>query len=167
MAISTRHLQFIKLVAKGISQQDAYLQTSSNKSITFATARAEGSKLAKKYKDEIDAEIEKKNDIITKAGESKDVQKAVNEIVSEAEADAKAFRILTENDLVDDFHVYFGEVKTFQRKPTQAEIIKAYAAYCLRFGKNATAKTSLSFDNPLTVTNEEIKKIANALDNIV
>lgn len=167
MAISARHLKFIKLVAKGISQQDAYLQTSSNKSITIATARCDGSKLAKRYKAEIEAEIEKKNDLINKVGDNKTVQDAVNEIVTEAAADAKAFRILTENDEVEDFHIYFGEVKTFTRKPTQAEIQKAYALYCLRFGKNATAKTSLSFDNPLTVTSEEIKKIANALDNII
>ena len=138
--ISKNHIKFIKLVAKGHTFQEAYSITSDNKSITKATARAQGSKLAKKYATEIQQAKEKDATIVSAAIDTNTAQNALKSIVSQADADAKAFRILGENDLVVDYYYVMGMPKEFTRKPTQTEIQKSFALYCLRFGSNAATK---------------------------
>jgi Ulp1 family protease len=169
MKISAKHIKFINLVSTGVSQQEAYLLTSPNKNLTKTTARVEGSKLAKKYANEIQLSREKAAEAVESANDTKDAQDALKTIVNQANADAKIFRILSSDDIVEDIVVVSGKVQVVKRKPTQSEIQKAYELYCKRFGSYAPNQVGHTFNNPLplTATKEEIKKIANALDNIV
>ena len=145
--ISQKHLEFIRLVSKNVLQRDAWRQASGNLTASDKTAAEKGSKWAKRFAKEIQAAREAASKAIEIAYQNKEVQDALVNIPSEAQADAKAFRILTENDLVDDSYVIGFNKETkkltvapFQRKPTQAEIQKAYDLFCKRFGKNSPAK---------------------------
>ena len=140
MKISAKHIEFIDLVSKGISQQEAYLLTSTNKSLTKATARVEGSKLAKKYAKEIQLRKEKAAEVVMAANDETQAKEALKSIVDQANADAKIFRILSSDDIVEDIIVVSGKVQIVKRKPTQSEIQKAYELYCKRFGSYAPTK---------------------------
>ena len=142
--ISKNHIKFIKLVSKGHTFQEAYSITSDNKSITKAPARAQGSKLAKKYATEIQQAKEKDAKIVSDTIDTNTAQIALKSIVSQADADAKAFRILGENDLVVDYYYMNGKPTEFTRKPTPAEIQKAFENYCKRFGSYAPTKNALT-----------------------
>ena len=138
--ISAKHIKFIKLVAKGTTYTEAYLITFHNKTVTKSTARVQGSILAKKYATEIQQAKEKDAKVISDTIDTNTAQIALKSIVSQADADAKAFRILGENDLVVDYYYVMGKPKEFTRKPTPAEIQKAYENFCKRFGSNAATK---------------------------
>ena len=138
--IIAKHIEFINLVSKGVSQQDAYITTSPNKSLTKATARAEGSKLAKKYANEIQQAKENAAKVVKDAFDSDTAKTALKSIVDQANADAKIFRILSDDDIVEDIVVVGGKVQIVKRKPTQAEIQKSYDLYCKRFGSYQPTK---------------------------
>lgn len=146
MKISAKHIEFIDLVSKGISQQEAYLLTSTNKSLTKATARVEGSKLAKKYAKEIQLRKEKAAEVVMAANDETQAKEALKSIVDQANADAKIFRILSSDDIVEDIIVVSGKVQIVKRKPTQSEIQKAYELYCKRFGSYAPNRTEITGD---------------------
>ena len=138
--ISAKHRKFIKLVAKGTSYKEAYILTSDNQALTQDSAKVQGSLLAKKYATEIQQAKEKDAKVISDAIDTNTAQIALKSIVSQADADAKAFRILGENDLVVDYYYVMGKPIEYTRKPTQTEIQKSFALYCLRFGSNAATK---------------------------
>ncbi len=67
MQISKAHTEFIRLVANGENQSDAYSLTSPNKSLTKGTIKVESSKLAKKYAKQIAEQRQKNKDIVDSA----------------------------------------------------------------------------------------------------
>lgn len=142
--ISAKHTEFINLVAKGTTQQEAYILTSTNKNLTKATARVEGSNLAKKYALQIKEQRQKDADIVTAANDTNTVKTALKAIVTQAEADQKAFRVLSDDDAVEDTLIINGKAEVIYRKPTQSEIQKSYDLYCKRFGSYASQKIEMS-----------------------
>ena len=54
MKKTPQHIEFIRLVANGLGNSEAYSLTYPNKSLTKGTLKVESSKLAKKYAKEID-----------------------------------------------------------------------------------------------------------------
>ena len=152
--ISSKHIEFINLVVKGVSQQEAYILTSTNKHLTKPTARVEGSKLAKRYAKEIQERKEIDASIVTDAANKYEAISALKSVVEQAKADAKVFRILGDDDNVEDVIIVAGKVQTIERKPTQGEIQKAYDLYCKRFGSNAPTKTALTNTN-----GEDVKQV--------
>ena len=140
--ISAKHTEFINLVAKGTTFQEAYCITSNNKTITKATARVQGSILAKRYVIEIQETKKKDADLVSAASAKYDAQFALKSVVDQANADAKAFRILGDDDIVEDSIFVAGKVEIIKRTPTQGEIQKAYDLYCKRFGSNAPTKVA-------------------------
>ena len=130
-----------------MSFQQAYTLTSlkknltkPNKTLTSASARVEGSKLAKKYALEIQQEKEKSANILIAANNTKEAQDALKSIVEQADVDAKLFKILGDDDMVNDIYFAFGKPIPFTRKPTQGEIQKSADLYYKRFGSFSATK---------------------------
>lgn len=142
--LSAPHKKFIQLIAKGFTQQKAYTTSFSNKTPAKATASSEGSVLAKKYAVEIQQEKERGLLAQTDAYETDEAQKALKSVVSQANADTKSFRILGQDDLVDDYYYLRGVPTHYLRKPSQIELQKSYALYCARFGSNASNKLDIT-----------------------
>lgn len=82
--LSKKHTQFIALVAGGETFERAYA-TTCNKKATSANARSSGSKLAKRYKENIQSEREKLQKVITQATESNIVKEALKTVLGKAE----------------------------------------------------------------------------------
>ena len=73
-----------------------------------------------------------------------------SKIITQFQADAKVFRILGEDDMVDDMIIVGSKYSPIKRKPTQKEIQDAYKLYNLRFGSNAAFNLNVSnADQPL------------------
>lgn len=142
-----KHLEFINLVAKGVTQYEAYALSVGRKGLSKVCCEVKGSVLAKKYALQI-AELKAKDlKVVQDAFNAKEAQIALKSIVTQAEADAKAFRILSDDDDIDDkvVNAVTGKSYPFKRKPTPAEIHKAYELYCRRFGSFATEKHEHTF----------------------
>ena len=140
--ISAKHIEFIRMVAQGVAQSDAYKATVGNPKATSDMVKSKASNLAKKYIKEIQQAKEKAAALVDAAHSSNVAKNALKSIVTQSEADAKAFRILGENDIVEDIIVVTGKVQIVKRKPTQAEIQRAYDLFCKRFGSNAPTKVA-------------------------
>jgi len=82
--ISKQHRKFIELVAGGELFGNAYA-TICNKKTTPANARSNGSKLAKRYKNEIQSERETLQKAISHAHENEAVKTAFKSVLSKAE----------------------------------------------------------------------------------
>ena len=155
--LSIEHLEFIRLVANGSTQKEAYRLSYPKKSLSNGTCEVESSKLASKYAIEIAQEKQKHQQLIQQANETEASQNAQNEvlenaakIVTQFQADAKVFRILGEEDMVDDMIIVGSKYSPIKRKPTQKEIQDAYKLYNLRFGSNAAFNLNVSSgDQPL------------------
>lgn len=78
------HIKFIQLVAGGETFERAYA-TTCNKKTTSANARAMGSRLAKRYKKDIQSEREKLQNAISYAHENESVKTAFKAVLSKAE----------------------------------------------------------------------------------
>jgi hypothetical protein len=143
MKISAKHTEFIRLVANGTNQSEAYILTNPNKNLTKGTIKVESSKLAKKYADLIAKEKKNIADIITSTKDSEVVQKALNDIVSQAEVDAVVFRIFKPDELVEEIMIIGGKAQVVKRKPTQSELQNAYDKYNKRFGSYAPTQTKI------------------------
>lgn len=140
MNIPKNHREFIRLVADGTDQDEAYKLTSTNTSLTMATCRVNGSKLAKKYALEIQESKEKASAIVEQANNDKDVQKALKSILTKAEVDAKLCNII-KGDL-QEVQMLNSQGKVFKAKvsPTISERTKAIEVYYKRFGLNEAEK---------------------------
>ena len=119
--IPINHLEFINAVAKGETQETAYTTTIGNNNTTTSTARAQASKLAKRYALQIQEAKENISKVITQANESKVAQKALKEILSVAEVDS----ILCESIINPESEV--GKLMAIDK-------------YYKRFGHNAPLK---------------------------
>jgi len=123
--ISLKHKEFIRLVAEGNTQGNAYQLTLANKTITPASARAKGSELAKKYAKEIQQLIEKKAKAVESVHENKDVQIALKSILTQAEVDAKLCEIILKTKFDGDR-------------------LRAIEVYNKRFGSNAPIRNDMN-----------------------
>ena len=155
--LSIEHLEFIRLVANGSTQKEAYRLSNPKKTLSNGTCEVEGSKLAAKYATEISQQKQKHQQLIQQANETEASQNAQNKVLENAskiitqfQADAKVFRILGEDDMVDDMIIVGSKYSPIKRKPTQKEIQDAYKLYNLRFGSNAAFNLNVSnADQPL------------------
>lgn len=135
MKAEQKQKEFIRLVANGLPQAKAYLHINPNASAN--TAKEAGSRWAKRF----NREIQEQKDIVKKAIESSsEIKDAVANIVTQIEADEIAFRILKQGETVEEIMVIGGKAQVVRRKPTQAEIQRAYQLYTIRFGTNAVTK---------------------------
>jgi hypothetical protein len=146
MNIPKNHKEFIRLVADGTAQDEAYRLTSPNKSLTKATSRVEGSKLAKKYALEIQQAKEKASDIVEQANNDKDVQIALKSILTKAEVDAVNSSMIKGELYQVQMVNSQGKIWKAMVSPTIAERQKAIDTYYKRFGLNEAQKQELTIN---------------------
>ena len=145
--ISAKHQEFIRLVAKGVNNMEAYKSiqsiTKHNQSITKGTAKAQGSKLAKKYALEIQQAKEKDAKLIEGVKDNETLKTALNGILSQAEADLINSKILNGTLEVEKIVIIAGKAQKIMVKPSHSDISSAYDAHNKRFGSNAPVKTEV------------------------
>ena len=146
MNIPQKHKEFIRLVIDGVNQDEAYRLTSSNKNLTMATSRVEGSKLAKKYALEIQQAKERASEIVEQANNDKDVQTALKSILTKTEVDAKLCEII--NGDLQEVQMLNNQGKVFKAmiSPTLSERAKAIDTYYRRFGLNEAQKQEVTIN---------------------
>jgi hypothetical protein len=146
MNIPQHHKEFIRLVIDGTDQDEAYRLTSTNTSLTMATCRVNGSKLAKKYALEIQQAKERASEIVEQANNDKDVQIALKSILTKAEVDAKLCEII-KGDL-QEVQMLNSQGKIYKAKisPTIGERAKDIDTYYKRFGLNEAQKQELTIN---------------------
>ena len=142
--LTAKHRRFVQLVAQGETIVKAYLLTTGNKKQTNATARVNGSKLAKKYAKEIETARENINNAISQAKESEVVEQALKSILSQAEVDAKLCTIISGEFEIEEYAYSDGARYKTTRSPNANEVVKAIDVYNKRFGANAAQKVELS-----------------------
>lgn len=85
MSLSPKHKDFIKKVADGLTQSDAYRLSIGKDGVSKSVCEVKGSQLAKKYAKEIDLERKRVSDIVNHASDSKVVENAFKDVLSKAE----------------------------------------------------------------------------------
>lgn len=140
MKITAKHAEFIKLVANGTSQTDAYRVTSGNKLVTSSVAKVKGSQLAKKYVLQIQEARENAQKVIDQANKEKEAEIALKQILTQAEVDAKLCKIIN-GELIEVQQLnQQGKVFKALITPTISEQRAAIETYNKRFGSNAAEK---------------------------
>lgn len=119
------HIEFIRLVANGTTQSEAYRATVGNPKATIDSVKSKASNLANKYAKEIDVERKRVQDIVTSIKDSEVLKTALNGILSQAEVD---------KHLCD----------SISNAESGMEKLKAIDIYNKRFGSNAPVKTHLT-----------------------
>jgi hypothetical protein len=120
--ISPKHQEFIRLVANGANQKEAYRVSIGKSGVSDSTCEGKSSNLAKKYAKEIDAERKRIQDIVTSTKDSEVIKTALNGILSQAEVD----KALCDSIINPE---------------NGSEKLKAIDLYNKRFGSNAPIQT--------------------------
>ena len=142
MRATAKHTEFIRLVANGTNQSEAYRATVGNPMATLSAVKSKASNLAKKYANEIQQERERTRKVIEEAHDIKDVQNALNKVLTQAQVDAELSEIITGNGVVEKIVVVAGKIQVIKScKPDHADKLRAIDIYNKRFGSNAPTKT--------------------------
>lgn len=138
--IPKKHQEFIRLVAQGMPQNEAYKATSNNPKATAKTAKEQGSKIAKRYALEIQQAKERAAKIVEEANNSEVAQNALKSVLTQAEVDAELSKII-KGELIEVQQLN-SQGKVFKAKitPTIAERRAAIETYNKRFGSNLAIK---------------------------
>jgi len=160
---SKAHKEFIRLVANGEPQSDAYKATVGNPKATTAAVKSKASNLAKKYAKEIDTETKRLQVLATSIKDDKVVQEALNSILSQAEVDAELCSIVSGTAMVEKIIVVAGKVQVIKSaKPDHGDKLRAIDLYNKRFGSYAPIenKVAVTNINLSTLTYEQLKDLA-------
>ncbi len=144
MSPNAKHLEFIRLVSRGIQQEDAYRTTIGNKNTTSGSARSQASKLCKRYAKEIATAKEKAASIIEHANKTKEAEKALKLILTQSQVDAELCNIIKGESYVEKLFVINGKLQKTNSKPDHTDKLKAIDLYNKRFGSNAPVKQDLN-----------------------
>ena len=147
MRLPAKHIEFIKLVASGGNQSDAYKATVGNPKATSAQVKSKASNLAKKYAKEIQEAKKKAQSIVDKAADTKEAQIALKEVLTQAQVDAELCKIISGVSEVEKIIIVAGERQTVMCKPDHSDKLKAIDLYNKRFGSNAVQKHDLNVTN--------------------
>lgn len=157
-----KHTEFIRLVADGVGQSEAYRVTCGNLSVTSNVAKVKGSQLAKKYANEINQERERLKKVVEAAqyGKVSDIaEKRIMDSVERmewlsklADGSIKAVRPI----------VVGGELVEYSEEPSHSDRIKAIAELNKMDGSYAPTKTESTVTDtrpPSTITMPDGKVI--------
>lgn len=138
--ISSKHSEFIRLVASGETQWKSYKLSFPKKNLSKKTCEVEGNKLAKKYALQIQQAKENAQKVIEQANKEKEAQIALKQILTQAEVDAKLCKIIN-GELIEVQQLnQQGKVFKALITPTISEQRAAIETYNKRFGSNAAEK---------------------------
>lgn len=142
MPKSAKHIEFIKMIAKGRTQSDAYKVSFGKKNVSQGYAEKEGCVLAKKYTIEI--QQAKENDAaLVEAAHSSEVSKnALKEVLTVCEVDAQLSKLIKGEEFEVKRMNGAGKVWKAKITPEAGDILKGIQLYYNRFGSNAPTKVS-------------------------
>ena len=144
MAKGKQHINFIQQIAKGVQQEEAYRLTIGNKSTTSASARAQGSKLCKKYAIEIQQERERLKKVVEVAQDKKVAEIAQKDIMSKAERMELLTKIAKGEIKVKRPFVIGGKIMEYPSEPDHNDRIKAAAELSKMEGDYAPTKQEVN-----------------------
>ena len=147
MTISPKHKEFIKLVANGTNQSEAYVLTNPNKHLTKGTIKVESSKLAKKYADLIAQEREKLKAIVEEAQSNRVAEIAQMQIMTSAERMEFLTKMAKGEVKVKQPFVIGGKIMEYPSEPTFAERRAAIAELNKMDGSYAPTESKLKVDD--------------------
>ncbi len=137
---SAKHNEFIRLVASGETQWQSYKLSFPKKNLSKKTCEVEGNKLAKKYALQIQQAKEQAQKEIEEAYKEKKAKIALQQILTQAEVDAKLCKIIN-GELIEVQQLnQQGKVFKALITPTISEQRAAIETYNKRFGSNAADK---------------------------
>lgn len=131
--MNPKHRDFIKKVADGVKQSEAYRISVGRDGISKTVCEVKGSQLAKKYAKEIEQERKRVSDIIDQATDNEVVENAFKDVLSKAE------RMKYLSNLVLDKS---GKIITGDKIKAIAELNKMDGSY---------APTQVKSDNTTTI----------------
>lgn len=146
--IPKQHELFIDLVSRGETLENSYLQTV-NKKTTTTGARQLGSKLAKRYQNQIASARDNYQKAITAAKSLEVVNSALKSVLSVIEVDAKLCSIIDGTFETIEMVVIDGQSVPVTKKPTATEVRGAIDIYYKRFGNYAATKNDVEISTPV------------------
>lgn len=144
MAISSKHSEFIMLVAGGTNQSEAYVLTNPNKNLTKGTIKVESSKLAKKYALLINEERERLRKVVEAANDSKVSEIAQMNIMGKAERMELLTKMAKGELKIKTPFVIAGKIMEYPAEPTASDRRAAIAELNKMAGDYAPAKQDIT-----------------------
>lgn len=142
MTIPIKHQEFIKLVAKGTNQSEAYTLTNPNKNLTKGTIKVESSKLAKKYAELIAQERKRIKEIVQAAQDQSIATVAQMHILSAAERMEWLTKLVSGEIKAKRPFVIGGKIMEYPEEPSHNDRIKALAELNKMDGSYAPQKVA-------------------------
>ena len=144
MELPSKHIEFVQLVAKGVQQEEAYRLTIGNKDTTSGSARAQGSKLAKKYALLINEERERLRKVVEAANDSKVSEIAQMNIMGKAERMELLTKMAKGELKIKTPFVIAGKIMEYPAEPTASDRRAAIAELNKMAGDYAPAKQDIT-----------------------
>ena len=144
MELPSKHIEFVQLVAKGVQQEEAYRLTIGNKDTTSGSARAQGSKLAKKYAVLINEERERLRKVVEAANDSKVSEIAQMNIMGKAERMELLTKMAKGELKIKTPFVIAGKIMEYPAEPTASDRRAAIAELNKMAGDYAPAKQDIT-----------------------
>ena len=144
MELPSKHIEFVQLVAKGVQQEEAYRLTIGNKDTTSGSARAQGSKLAKKYALLINEERERLRKVVEAANDSKVSEIAQKRIMSLVERMEWLTKLVDGTIKAKRPFVVGGKIMEYPEEPSHSDRVKALAELNKMDGSYAPAKQDIT-----------------------
>lgn len=157
MKITAKHLEFIRLVANGETQSNAYKVSFGKLKVSKNVSEVKGSQLAKKYALQIQQARENAQKAIEQANKEKEAEIALKRILTQAEVDAKLCKIIN-GELIEVQQLnQQGKVFKALITPTISEQRLAIETYNKRFGSNEAIKTEIKADIQTSYTDKIVE----------
>jgi hypothetical protein len=144
---SAKHTEFIRLVANGTNQSEAYILTNPNKNLTKGTIKVESSKLAKKYADLIAKERDILKVIVEEAQSNRVAEIAQMNIMTSVERMEFLTKMAKGEVKVKQPFVIGGKIMEYPSEPTFAERRAAIAELNKMDGSYAATKQENKNEN--------------------
>jgi len=162
--LNKNHLDFIRLVANGSTQSDAYKATIGNKATTDVTCRTKGSKLAAKYRKNIDTLIQNNSAIVDKANEKAILKTEEMNILSNAGRMEILSKMARGEIKLTKYIVCDGEIQERDIVPDYSDRRAAIAELNKMDGSYAPEKRIVTDGSPdlSKFSDEDLKRIAKS-----
>jgi len=144
MELPFKHIEFVQLIAKGVQQEEAYRLTIGNKHTTSGSARAQGSKLCKKYAVLINEERERLRKVVEAANDSKVSEIAQMNIMGKAERMELLTKMAKGEMKIKTPVVIAGKIMEYPAEPTASDRRAAIAELNKMDGSYAPAESKIS-----------------------
>jgi hypothetical protein len=153
MKISAKHTEFIRLVANGTNQSEAYRATVGNPKATLSSVKSKASQLAKKYADLIAKERDVLKVIVEEAQSNRVAEIAQMNIMTSVERMEFLTKMAKGEVKVKQPFVIGGKIMEYPSEPTFAERRAAIAELNKMDGSYAPTQTKadVTLNKPIII----------------